>query len=610
MNNITLKLSIGLMAIGVGLFILIQQSTTLAAANYHPPDYITVWVYHLEDDGSLHPDDHLCSYGDTFYGCTFYFMPGYPYSMNPIAISIEDDYLLDVVPSELPPIYHLTALRAQAIAARSYAYYHILHIGAVDNSTDYQLFIPFAYENWPTSQQQLISTAVAPRHYLSYPDTVFRPAPTPTLYYEDAPAFAEFSADVWTSSITGGKPYLLSVEDPISTACDANTVIHGHGLSQEGASRWARGHECSYTNLTATPYPGNSPGTSWSVSWTSPEQILFHYYTGVQLRDAANGNQILSPSFRWNPLSITWANSASSPPTMHLGGTSPVTMYLQNTGLYDWTCDSTYTYYLFYEWQQVSPTESSQPIPHTPEETYPSACGVLKGDESLLSTFDVQVVSTNYSPGMYFLRFDIARQQVSAPYQVTYFSDYGWPTYDVLVCVDCYRDYLPAVVEGPGAIPTHPIVPATSTPTPSRTNTPTPTPTPCAQQYCPADLSLTLTANTPFQVNQVGTYQITVINHGPFSAANFSIVDTLPKSLTFVSASGPGWFCNLNQLTLICNHAGPINVGQIGANTTITITVRPRAEAVPSVTNMVTVSYPNDPNPLNNQQTLSTTVLP
>ena len=72
---------------------------------------------------------------------------------------------------------------------------------------------------------------------------------------------------------SGDKAYLLGVEDPVSnfnaTCPAANTAVFTYGMSQQGAHRWATGDQCG---------PFTSTVNSWSVQWTRPEQILFHYY--------------------------------------------------------------------------------------------------------------------------------------------------------------------------------------------------------------------------------------------------------------------------------------------------------------------------------------------
>jgi peptidoglycan hydrolase-like amidase len=98
---------------------------------------ISVTMYPLDSYGNRVEDEErpLCqpddpstpqNEADNRYGCTAY--PGegtqypYPYPTNPATVNIEDDYLLDVVAREMGPSYHPLALRAQAIAARTYAY--------------------------------------------------------------------------------------------------------------------------------------------------------------------------------------------------------------------------------------------------------------------------------------------------------------------------------------------------------------------------------------------------------------------------------------------------------------------------------------------------------
>lgn len=64
---------------------------------------------------------------------------------------------------------------------------------------------------------------------------------------------------------------LIAVDDPISSHPDIVQDGHGRGMSQKGASRWARG------NLS---YNINQDLGAWSVRWERAEQILVHYYSG------------------------------------------------------------------------------------------------------------------------------------------------------------------------------------------------------------------------------------------------------------------------------------------------------------------------------------------
>ena len=115
-------------------------------ATFPPPATITVKMYQLWSDGAAKPD--ACFSGSRNWGCTAYcveptFDPdpcstgcaaGYPFSTDAVTVAIEgtsclttdspyDCYLRDVVPQETSPaLFHATAVGAQAVAARTYAY--------------------------------------------------------------------------------------------------------------------------------------------------------------------------------------------------------------------------------------------------------------------------------------------------------------------------------------------------------------------------------------------------------------------------------------------------------------------------------------------------------
>lgn len=232
-------------------------SEHIAVSSFSPPTQVTVKMYRLiSPSGAKFQPEELCSSTHTTFGCTAFVGDvnhPYPYgAVNPVTIPIETDYLLDVLPQEMGTYYHPLALQAQAIAARTYAYWHRENgFPIVNNSTSYQAFIPYKFENLPTAtfpdntnnpcassnlnaHQQIVCGAVASQRYISYNG--------------DLPAFTEFTADALNATVSNPtdragnpSPYLLGVEEPISTTCDANVDGHGHGLSQEGASRWGQG---------------------------------------------------------------------------------------------------------------------------------------------------------------------------------------------------------------------------------------------------------------------------------------------------------------------------------------------------------------------------------
>jgi hypothetical protein len=439
---------------------------------YTPEAFIPVEMFALNKDGAARKA-FSCGQENSqlYYGCTAFcrdddpeadrkchkerILP-YPYESDPAPrVSVENDYLPDVLSQEMGPSYENSALRAGAIVMRSFGLQQFEELNfqglLLNNSTRYQTFIPYRFNTFnpefPNStcglpdplinrDQRKICDAVAPRYYLS-PD------------YNDYPARANHIGDIRGDTETaynaeGGidRPYLIGVADPISFSCDAYNanVDQRYGTSQSGINRWARGDQCSLAGN------GNEP---WSVIWTRPEQILFHYFTRVHLRDANNGKQIISPARRWNPLRIQWGTTDNQPPVMQPGGSYNVIIQIQNTGIYPWTCtgvdgrpipDSRYD--LRYYWS------SSQSIgPWRLGQGKVSVCDIQPGDPSpdkKITIDDIPAVA-----GQYILHFDINDTVTNSWFRLG-----GWPAYDVSVQV---------------------VIPLTPTPSPS----PSPTPTTC-----------------------------------------------------------------------------------------------------------------------------------
>lgn len=360
----------------------------------------------------------------------------YPYSSNPVIAPVQTYYLLDVVSQEMSPSPSWmpipVALRAQAIAARSYGWYQYEFNKPVNNSNSFQVFVPYRFDKlnlnaapmepriltpcdpdrFRNEPQELACDAIAPQHYLS-------------SWNDDLPAFSEFSADVadrTTASSDPRFPYLASVQDPISAACDASDDGHGRGMSQWGADRWALGDQCALAGNGSDP---------WSVVWTRAEQILFHYYTGVQLRDADNDKKIISPDWRWNPLDIRWNNTPSyEPPSLQSGTVYTMAIQLQNTGINSWPCRVTVAeqmpippgfsrFYLRYRWARPN----GQVVIGTGQV---GACGLTPGQAKTvqLTLNDVPL----WPAGTYTLSLDIQDAD-----RAFWFSTGGWPTYDIAV---------------------------------------------------------------------------------------------------------------------------------------------------------------------------------
>lgn len=168
------------------------------------------------------------------------------------------------------------------------------------------------------------------------------------------------------------------------------------------------------------------------IKWGRPEQILFHYYTSVHLRDANNNNATLSPEYRWNPLRIT-----GLPTSPNSGSTYGLNVQVQNVGVLDLTCSPPYvTYSLRYRWAKEghSEIEGTDTI---------SLCGLQKGSSSSVNSLNLQV--PNWGRGKYTLRFDVYAAQYGISF---WFSSYGWSPYYENMCVDgpC-QAFIPTVMK-------------------------------------------------------------------------------------------------------------------------------------------------------------------
>jgi uncharacterized repeat protein (TIGR01451 family) len=157
---------------------------------------------------------------------------------------------------------------------------------------------------------------------------------------------------------------------------------------------------------------------------------------------------------------------------------------------------------------------------------------------------------------------------------------------------------------------TPPTVEPSATPTPTtvgiQTGTPTPSPTGTPEQTALADLLLIASRASSFTVGQTGSYSIRISNLGPQSTNDAMIVtDVLPRGLSFVSASGTDWTCTATQQTVTCVNRDPVAAGSA---VDVRLTFSVGLEAVPTVTNTLTLDYPGDTNLTNNSAHVPTPV--
>ena len=127
-------------------------------------------------------------------------------------------------------------------------------------------------------------------------------------------------------------------------------------------------------------------------------------------------------------------------------------------------------------------------------------------------------------------------------------------------------------------------------------------------QTCAADLSIAKTGPSTGHIGQAITYTITVHNGGGDAATGVMVTDSLPKNAGFGSASSSQGTCapKPKQLLVICNLGTLAN----GADATVTIVVKPTQKGNFTDTATVSAISPDDPNPNNNSNSVTTKVSP
>jgi len=357
---------------------------------FSPPESVSITLYRLDSEGAQIPPGILCEPGDNFFGCTADpVFGGYPYATNPITVTLDTDYLLDVVSQEMKPTFGFstTALKAQAVAARSFVFFFDEFGLNITNDTESnQAFLPYAFEalRSPTLKTQ-VEQAVNIERYISYNYTVSG---------ETLPIRAEYSSDIrlMTEDCDDAQgnpiPYHRAVDEPISSHPSVITFGNPCGMSQKGASRWAYGNLGFSNNLA-----------DWSTSFGRFEQILAHYYTGMHLRTTDSATAIRTSEYRWNPLEFSWSPTHTfqsgflrlTPNTNYSG-----VMTVQNTSadVDGWECNALTDYRLVYTFSRQNTDV---------EVGSESVCDIARGKSAAIPFS----ITTPNQEGAYSLRFDI-----------------------------------------------------------------------------------------------------------------------------------------------------------------------------------------------------------
>lgn len=158
-----------------------------------------------------------------------------------------EEYIKGILPYEMSPTYPLEALKAQAVAARSYAAANLGKHAAdgadVCSSVHCQVWRPTRYETTDRAVDETRGIAATYEGAIIY-----------AFYHGHCDGHTRNSEDVWSAAL----PYARAVPCP----CGYDYLYgHGVGMCQEGARAMA--------NAGATF-----------------DQIIKHYYTGVALLDA------------------------------------------------------------------------------------------------------------------------------------------------------------------------------------------------------------------------------------------------------------------------------------------------------------------------------------
>lgn len=227
------------------------------------------------------------------------------------------------------------ALEAMSVAIRSFTWFRLNYAGQYGDPHEITLETPHQCGFWDLkveSGQQINAQIFRPYSFevseeiRAYYHTVVARVADLYLVHQTGthPIDAEYRSTTGEYSLdVDNRGYLETIYDPVS-AIDASGSAPGMG--QWGTQRWALGLD--QTGDAGVEYP----------QWEHFQQILFHYYTGVNLREVNNlqADGIQTPTYRWNPLRVDWGGGETTPPTMFPGNSYNVTLLPQNTGAIDW----------------------------------------------------------------------------------------------------------------------------------------------------------------------------------------------------------------------------------------------------------------------------------
>lgn len=204
---------------------------------------------------------------------------------NRIVVLNLEEYLRGVVPAEMPASSPQEALRAQAVAARTYAVKKIEEgknrAYDVDDTAGFQAYVPSRIH--PSSDEAVAKTR---GEILLYKGKVIDAVFTASNGGQTVSAKERWGREV---------PYLIAQADPYDAKAGYPRDGHGVGMSQRGAIQAAK-EGLDYVQILAFYYPGTELYTMEEAD-SDAQAYPFAAYVATKtdpltLRDAPNGKRI------------------------------------------------------------------------------------------------------------------------------------------------------------------------------------------------------------------------------------------------------------------------------------------------------------------------------
>ena len=136
---------------------------------------------------------------------------GTPPGLRSVAVLPMEDYLRSVVPAEMPASWPAEALRAQSVAARTYASFERRAAGS---SAAYDTCDDTACQVFKGTAAYRADGSVIARYESTATDHAVVATANQVRHYAGVPAFTQFSAANGGWTVAGNQPYLVSRQDP------------------------------------------------------------------------------------------------------------------------------------------------------------------------------------------------------------------------------------------------------------------------------------------------------------------------------------------------------------------------------------------------------------